>query len=306
METIALLWNTIIMGPMINSLVVLYDVFFDNFGIAIIILTVAVNLMIMPLTLKQTRQMKQMGSLQPKLREIQQRHPDDPRRRSQETMRLYKQMGVNPLGCFGPLAIQMVVFIGLFYALRQTLPTNPDALVGLSAKLYSWLPMVHGAIPLNSSFLWLDLSIPDRSIAQLVLPVLVGVSTWVQQKMTTPMSSDPRQASTNKMMLWMMPFFLGFITLQFPSGLALYWVTSSLIRILIQYFNTGWAPLFAKAESEPDSAQSQEAAPQPAEEIDSNGDERDIRQNRRRSPRSGSERARRKPRGSRGKNNKPR
>ena len=293
---------------MINSLVVLYDIFFDNFGIAIIVLTVIVNLIIMPLTLRQTRQIKQMSSLQPKMREIQQRYPNDPRRRSQETMRLYKQMGVNPLGCFGPLVIQMLVFIGLFYALRQTLPTNPDALIGLSQKLYSWLPMVHGSIPLNSSFLWLDLSIPDRSSTQLVLPVLVGVSTWVQQKMTTPVSSDPRQASTNRMMLWMMPFFLGFITLQFPSGLALYWVTSSIIRVLIQYFNTGWAPLFAKAEPEPEPATlpAQEKESQPAKEIRSDGDQRDISQNRRRGPRSSPERARRKSRGGRGKHNKPR
>jgi YidC/Oxa1 family membrane protein insertase len=193
-----------------------------------------------PLTVRQSRQLKAMTSLQPKLKEIQARYAKDRQRISQETMRLYKEQGVNPLGCLGPMFIQFPIWIGLYQSILQTLPSQPESLVGLSRHLYSWLPIVHGAIPLDSSFLWLDLALPDRFP---LLPILVGASMWLMQKMTTMPAVDPRQASTNRMMLWMMPLMFGFFTTTFPSGLALYWVVSNVVGIVIQGFVTGWGPL---------------------------------------------------------------
>jgi YidC/Oxa1 family membrane protein insertase len=136
--------------------------------------------------------------------------------------------------------IQFPIWIGLYQAILQTVPSTPEKLVGLSGHLYMWLPMIEEVIPLDSSFLWLDLAVPDK---YWVLPVLVGVSMWFMQKMTTMPAMDDRQASTNRMMLWMMPFMFGFFSLQFPSGLALYWVISNLAGIVIQGFITGWGPL---------------------------------------------------------------
>ncbi len=238
------LWREIIIRPMLNTLLVLYVLCFAQMGIAIIAFTVLVRVVTIPLTVRQLRQMRSMTGLQPKVREIQERYAGDRQRVSQETMRLYRESGVNPIGCLGPLIVQMPILIGLFRVLIQTLFNNPEDLVNLSDKLYSWITFVpiHAAVPVNNGFLWMDLSRPDPS--PIVMPVLVAVTTWVQQKMTQMPSPDPRQQSSQTMMLWMMPIFLGAFSLGWPSGLPLYWVVSNLIGIGIQYFITGWGPLF--------------------------------------------------------------
>jgi len=234
-------WSTIIIQPMVNSLLLLYWVFFSNFGLAIIAFTMLVRLVMVPLTIKQSRQIKAMNGLQPLMKQLQEKYKNDRQRVSQETMKLYKEHGVNPLGCLGPMFIQFPIWIGLFQAIRQTVPNNPENLVELSGNLYSWLPQVHSIIPINSSFLWMDLALPDPS--PFVMPILVGGSMFVMQKMTTMPSADERQASTNRMMLWMMPLMFGFFTLNFSSGLAVYWVVSNIIGVAIQGFITGWDPL---------------------------------------------------------------
>ena len=241
MEFLGDAWSTIIIQPMVNSLLLLYWVFFSNFGIAIIAFTMLVRLVMVPLTIKQSRQIKAMNGLQPLMKQLQEKYKTDRQRVSLETMKLYKEHGVNPLGCLGPMFIQFPIWIGLFQAIRQTVPNNPENLVELSGNLYSWLPQVHSIIPINSSFLWMDLALPDPS--PFVMPILVGGSMFVMQKMTTMPSADERQASTNRMMLWMMPLMFGFFTLNFSSGLAVYWVVSNIIGVAIQGFITGWDPL---------------------------------------------------------------
>lgn len=241
MEFLGDAWSTIIIQPMVNSLLLLYWVFFSNFGIAIVAFTMLVRLVMVPLTIKQSRQIKAMNGLQPLMKQLQEKYKNDRQRVSQETMKLYKEHGVNPLGCLGPMFIQFPIWIGLFQAIRQTVPNNPENLVELSGNLYSWLPQVHSIIPINSSFLWMDLALPDPS--PFVMPILVGGSMFVMQKMTTMPSVDARQASTNRMMLWMMPLMFGFFTLNFSSGLAVYWVVSNIIGVAIQGFITGWDPL---------------------------------------------------------------
>ena len=235
------IWNLVIIQPMINGLVLLYSWTFSNFGLAIVAFTMLVRLAMVPLTVKQSRQIKAMSQLQPLMKEIQERHKGDRQKASQETMRLYRERGVNPLGCLGPMFIQFPIWIGLYQAILQTVPSNPESLVGLSRHLYDWLPQVHSVIPLDSRFLWMDLAVADPS--PFVMPVLVGASMFVMQKMTTMPTADERQASTNRMMLWMMPAMFGFFTLNFPSGLALYWVVSNVVGIAIQGFVTGWEPI---------------------------------------------------------------
>ena len=226
---------------MINSLVVLYDISFSNFGVAIILFTVAIRVILVPLTIKQARQMKAMQAIQPKLKALQDRYKNDRQKASQETMKLYREQGVNPLGCLGPMFIQFPIWIGLYQAVIQTLPSTPERLATLSNKFYSGLSLAHEAVPLNGRFLWMDLALPDPS--PIILPLLVGVSMFVLQKMTTMPSASPQQDSTNRMLLWMMPVMFGFFTLNFPSGLAVYWVVSNVIGVVIQGFVTGWDPL---------------------------------------------------------------
>jgi len=266
MDSIVLLWNTIVLQPMLNGLVLLYAGLFHNFGVAIIAFTVIIRLLMTPLTLRQISQTRAMTAIQPKLQEIQKRYAKDRQRLSQETMNLYRQAGVSPLGCLGPMIVQLPIWIGLYQAILQSLPTTPDSLVGLAQKLYPFLAVVHQTVPLDSTFFGLDLAVHDPTP---ILPVLVGLTTWVQQKMTTPATADPRQASTNRMMMWMMPLMLAFFAFQFPSGLALYWVVSNLIGIATQYFITGWGPLFAKAEPAPQPQP--EATPQPSTETSEDG-----------------------------------
>ncbi|MEK7814693.1 MAG: membrane protein insertase YidC, partial [Chloroflexota bacterium] len=200
--------------------------------------------------------------------------------------------------------VQMPILFGLYRVLIQTLFTKPDDLVGLSEKLYSWIPLfqIHAAAPLEDNFLGMQLG-ANPGPALFIIPLLVGASTWVQQKMTTMPSLDPRQQSSQMMMLYMMPVMLGFFSFSFPNGLSLYWIVSNIIGIAIQYFVSGWGPLFPlfpKRAPVPESAQTPpDEAPK---EIGDNGSTSNDRPHRRRGNRTGAERTRRRARRGRGRN----
>jgi YidC/Oxa1 family membrane protein insertase len=231
------IWDLIILKPMINSLIVVCDVLLNNFGLAIIVLTIIVNGAMLPLTLKQVHASKAMQELQPKLAELQKKHAKDKQKLAQEQMRLYKESGVSPAGCLLPMLIQMPVWIALYQSIMRVLAVIPENLLGLSGYLYSW-PIVYTTLPLHNNFLWFNLATGD-----MILAILVGGTMWVQQKMTMTPNTDPRQQSQANLMLWMMPLMFTFLSLSFPSGLALYWVTSNLFRIGAQYFVAGWGNL---------------------------------------------------------------
>jgi len=235
------IWNLIAMQPMINTLIVLTHYLFGSFGVAIIVVTIIVNAAMLPLTLKQVRSSKAMQALQPKLAEIQKKYAKDKQRLAQEQMRLYKESGVSPAGCLLPLLVQMPVWIALYQSIMHVLAVIPENLLGLSKYLYSW-PVVYSTLPLENKFLWLNLATGDMMLA-----ILVGGTMWVQQKMVMTPTADPRQQSQASMMLWLMPMMFAFLTLSFPSGLALFWVTSNVVRIGIQYSVTGWGGLVKSA-----------------------------------------------------------
>jgi YidC/Oxa1 family membrane protein insertase len=218
----------------------------NSFGLAIIALTVIVNLAMLPLTLSQLRSSKALQDMQPKLAEIQKKYAKDRQKMSQEQMRLYKESGVKPAGCAVTTLIQMPVWFAVYQAVMLVLAVTPEGLLNLSRFLYPW-DSVFASVPANAHFLWLNLSGPDT-----ILALLVGATMWVQQKMTTPVTTDPRQQSQTQMMLWMMPLMFAFLALSFPSGLALYWVVSSLVRIAMQYKVTGWGGLTRRAVPEAD------------------------------------------------------
>ena len=140
MEFLSLLWSEVITKPMTNSLLLLYVFLGSNLGVAIIAFTVVVRGLTYPLVVRQLRQTRRLQSLQPRIKEINEKYKNNPQLRGQEVMKLYKEMGVNPVGCLGPLVIQMPIFIGLFWAINGVLPFTPENLAGLSSKLYSWLP----------------------------------------------------------------------------------------------------------------------------------------------------------------------
>jgi len=268
LDFIGLIWNQLILGPMVNSLVFLYVILFDNFGLSIVVFTVIIRLITVPLTLKQIRMTRGMSQIQPLVKELQKKYADDKAKLSRETMALYKAHGVNPIGCLGPMVIQMPIWIGLYQGIIQTLPAQPERLIGLSQKLYAWLPFVNQAVPLDSSFLWIDLAISPGDQNDFLLPAIVGLSMWAVQKMSLVPSTDARQAQTNKMMLWMMPLMMTFFSFQLPTGLALYWVVSNLIQMFIQYFITGWGNLIPSRNPAPTP---QAPTTQPDKEIEQDG-----------------------------------
>ncbi len=176
-----------------------------NYGVAIILLTLAIKVVLYPLTVKQIKGMKAMQDLQPKMKELQEKYKGNPEKLNKEMAILYKESDVNPLsGCL-PLIVQMPILMGIFFAIRD--------------YQYAHIP----------SFLWMtDLSQPDPIY---ILPILSAVTTYIQQKQT---STDMKQQT--KMMMNIMPIFIGYISITFPGGLVLYWVMSNIFQILQQWF----------------------------------------------------------------------
>jgi len=324
MEIFGLLWQEVIMRPMINSLAILYQLLFSNFGLSIIVFTILIRLAMIPLTVRQTRQMKKMQSIQPKLKAIQDKYKgkkgDARRQMSSETMGLYKNAGVSPVGCLGPMIIQMPIWIGFYRAILRTMPSTPEGMANLSDLFYSWNPAIT-AVPFNSQFLGISL-VDLVSAAALpwnyALPVLVGASMFLQQKMTTNPTSDPRQKQTNQMMLWMMPIMFGAFTWQFPAGLAVYILFSNIVGIVIQYYVGGKQPieLFGRSFLGTDASRAERAeqvaaeaavpkkqAPEP-EELDEDDQSTEVlgkdsrRSNRNRAHRTGRRTRRRRNKGS--------
>jgi YidC/Oxa1 family membrane protein insertase len=234
-------WDIILLRPMINILIALSHYLFNNFGLTIVVFTLLIRFILLPLTLKQLHSSKNMMTLQPKIAELQKKYAKDKQKLSQETMKLYKESGVNPAGCAVPMLIQFPIWIALYQVIILSLATNPEALLNLSRYFYSWAAPL-ATLPLSNMFLGLNLAGTNN----IVMALLVGVSMWVQQKMVTPKVQDPQQAQQSQLMLWMMPIMFAFLTLSFPTGLALYWVVSNIFSIIIQYFVTGWGGLAFK------------------------------------------------------------
>ena len=135
------------------------------------------------------------------------------------------------------MIIQMPVWFALYQSIMLALAAVPEGLLNLSRYLYPW-PVVYSSLPLNPYFLGMNLAQQN-----IIMAILVGVTMWIQQKMSATPSSDPRAASQSTMMVWMMPLIFTFFAMSFPSGLALYWVSSSIFRIVLQYRTSGWGSL---------------------------------------------------------------
>ena len=235
---ISFFWDNLLVNPMTNALIALDHLLFGNFGLAILAFTIVVRALTFPLTMRQLHSTRAMSELQPQIKEIQKKYKD-PKRRNQETMRLYKEGKVNPLGCLLPMLIQFPVWIALYQVIRLTLAGAPENYVDLSQRLYSFAYIQH-AVPVGNTFLWLDLGQPDT-----VLPIFVGLSMWVQQRsMTlTNAATSPQQRQMNNTMLWMMPVMFGWFSLTVPSGLALYWLATNLVGIIMNGFVFGFSTL---------------------------------------------------------------
>lgn len=232
MEAISFVFNTFLIDPLTN-LFVLLGTLTGNAGIAVIVLTVIIRVITLPLYLKQMHSTRMMAALSPRMQEIQRRYKD-PKRRSEEQMKLYREAGINPLGCFSSMLLQFPILIALYQTFSLAVGEAPEALIKVSDRLYAW-EYIRSGMPLNASFLWLHLGRPDP----LATPILVAATTYILQKMTMLPATDERQRQQNSMMNLMMPLVFGYITIQLPSGLGLYYVLSNIIGMVMQYVYVG-------------------------------------------------------------------
>ncbi len=155
-------------------------------------------------------------------------------------MKLYKESGVKPAGCAITMVIQMPVWIALYQSIMLSLAVAPEGLLNLSRYP---LPLVGALLrPAPEQHVFtMNLAAPN-----FIMAILVGATMWLQQKMSTTTPADPKQAQQAQLMLWMMPMMFTVLALSFPAGLSLYWVTSSVFRIVLQYRVTGWGGLRRK------------------------------------------------------------
>lgn len=291
MSVLVNIFTIVLFNPMINFLLLLNIVLFNSFGLAIIAFTIIIRLVTFPATLRQLHSTRAMQTIQPRIAEINKKF-SDPKRRQEEIMKVYRESGVNPLGCLGPMVLQFPILIALYDAVRLALATSPEALERLSGHLYAWGP-IQQSVPLQDHFIGMDLR-----TGNLLMVVLVGVTTWAQTATTvTSAATTDQQRTQQQMMTYMMPLLFAFFALNFPAGVSLYWVVNSIVGIAFNigvygFPRLGIEPIFkpkppkqAKLATEAVSAGSLAAATQPAQELrTTNGPGRSKRQNRRRRP----------------------
>ena len=214
-------WFWFLAQPALWLLTRLHDAT-GNYGVAIIIITVLQKIGFYPLTQKSYKSMQAMQAIQPKLEALKERYKGNTQKLNQEMMELYKRHGVNPFGGCLPMVIQIPIFIALYNALGSSVELwrAPFALWITDLSAPDTFFVVPFAIP------YLGAAFAFRG-----LPLIMGISMFVQQKMS-PTAGDPRQA---QMMLYLMPVMFTFIFWGMPSGLVLYWLVNNVLQIGHQY-----------------------------------------------------------------------
>ncbi len=209
-----------------------------NYGLAIILMTIAIKLAMFPLTQKQMKSMRAMQEIQPKTKYIQEKYKDDPQLMQQKIMEMYKENGVSPFGGCLPLLIQMPIFIAFYQSLFN----------------FKFVNEAH------AGFLWIpNIGQPDPYF---ILAILAAVTTFIQQKISMVESNDP----TQKTMLYFMPVFMAWIAYKMPAGLPLYWVVFNILGILQQlYVNQQKTPVMAGAGIATEVQEKTNPSPQPEE-----------------------------------------
>lgn len=198
-------WFTFLARPFFKVMVWIHD-FVGNWGWAIVLFTILVKLILFPLSYKGMMSMNKMKELAPKMKELKEKYKNDPAKLNQQTMALYKKHGANPMGGCLPMLLQIPVFFALYRVLL-----NADELQG--APWVGWITNLADKDP------------------YFVLPILMGVTMWLMQKIQPNTMTDPMQ---QKIFQWF-PVIMTFFFLTFPAGLVLYWLTNNILSIIQQY-----------------------------------------------------------------------
>ena len=216
-------FNTLLIKPLFNALILLYEYSPGrDFGIAIIALTILVRIALYPLMVRAIKSRKALSKLQPKVKEVQEKFKDDQKKQMEEITRLYKEENINPLGALLPSLIQLPLLIALFQVFWKGVQSVE------AAGLYSFVPL-SGEI--NYTFLGL-INISQMNI---VLAVLTAIAQFFQLKISTSKSNDKASEMSQKQMPYFFSAFTFIFLLRLPAALALYWLTTSVFLIIQEY-----------------------------------------------------------------------
>ncbi|MFD1172932.1 YidC family membrane integrase SpoIIIJ [Oceanobacillus picturae] len=205
-------WNSYFVYPLSKVIIYFAELFNENYGLSIVIVTILARLILVPLNVKQLKSSKAMQDVQPELKEIQKKYSskdaNTQQKLQQETMALFQKHGVNPLaGCL-PIFIQMPILIAMYHAIMRTEQIS------------------------THSFLWFELGSPDPIF---LLPLIAGGATFIQQKLMmagSPAANNPQMA----VMLYVMPIMIAVFAIFFPAALALYWVVGNIFMVIQTIF----------------------------------------------------------------------
>ncbi len=226
---IALAFRISIYQPLLNALILIYNYLPGrDFGLAIIILTAFVRLLLYPLNQSAIRSQKELAELQPKLKKIQETWKNDKERQVKETLAIYKEAKINPLASVGLTLIQLPILIAMFRVFQQAINQS-----GITNDLYSFVPLPQGL-----KFLFLE----KINLAQpnIILTVAAGAFQFWQARMLIPKEkSNSQKQDINEIMqkqsVYFMPLLTIFILFRLPSALALYWLATGIFSIAQQY-----------------------------------------------------------------------
>lgn len=242
------LWNMLLYQPLLQALIFLYKVLFNNFGLAIIVFTAVIRGILVPLTIPALKSAKKMADLKPHMDSLKEKHGTDKQRLQMEQLKLYKEHGINPAaGCL-PMILQFLVLIALYQVFIFFI--NNGKVDGTAVNMH---------------FLWMDLAKPDKTY---ILPIIAAATQFILSLMMMSEKSDnlklvinnnnkeikdniinkeqnkkakneDMQGAMQKQMVFMMPAMTLFFGITLPSGLALYWVATTVFSLVQQYFVTG-------------------------------------------------------------------
>lgn len=234
-----------IINPMLNVLLLVYDLLGNNFGIAIIVFTILIRLLTYPLTASSLKSTQKMQELQgsKKWQDLQKKYKDDKQKLQEEQLKLYREIGFNPVsGCL-PTLIQFPIIIGLYQAIIKVMASTPMSILDLSGRLYGFVSS--SLIPVNDRFLWMEhLGQPERLKLPFltglpiigdglpVLAIIVIITSWLSTRTMSSASTEGQGAQMAQMMGIYMPLLMGWLAYTYASGLALYFVVSNILGIV--------------------------------------------------------------------------
>ncbi len=257
------IFHTFLSQPLLNALIFLYQVLFQNLGLAIIALTLLMRFALIPLTVPSLKAAQKMRELQPELEKLKKKYKKNKQAFAQAQLKLYKKHGANPAaGCL-PQIIQIIILIALFQAFNQIIRPENNTIAKINEALYPFLKLPSDT-SFNTRFFYLELTKPDiirlpLQLGSLKLPGLPGLflilaalaqllsslmmlpqskAAEVQAK-KTPQKEDDLATSMQTQMIYLFPLMTLLIGFSFPSGLVLYWATFSLTTMIQQYFIFG-------------------------------------------------------------------